>query len=389
MSYVNVSPHRLFKHNEPIIRNLVIELTERCNNNCVHCYINLPEDDAIAQNKELSGDEWKRIIKEAVDLGLMTVCFSGGEPFLREDFKELYFFTRKLGVRVIIYTNACLITPELAEFLAVYPPLEKIEVTVYGMHRESYESVSRVPGSFEKFSRGVNLLLERKIPFIVKNALLPQNKAEIEEFEAWAADIPWMDQPPPYAMFFNLRGRRDNAEKNELIEKLRLSPEEGLKFLTRDEERYLKGQKEFCAKFMYPQGKKLFSCGAGHNGGCIDAYGRLQLCMLLRHPDTVYDLKKETLKDTIINFFPKIREKEAKNTEYLKRCARCFLRGLCEQCPAKSWLEHGDLDVPVEYLCEVAHAKARYLDLIKEGERGWDVEDWQARVSKFVKSGTC
>jgi hypothetical protein len=38
----------------------------------------------------------------------------------------------------------------------------------------------------------------------------------------------------------------------------------------------------------------------------------------------------------------------ATNPEYLRRCALCFLHGLCEQCPAKSWAEHSTLDTPVE-----------------------------------------
>jgi len=371
-------------NNRSIIRDLFIELTERCNNDCAHCYINLPENDAASQDKELSTDEWKHIITEAADLGVLNICFTGGEPFLREDFKELYYFTRKLGIKTIIYTNACLITPEFAEFLAVYPPLEKIEVTVYGMHRKSYEAVSRVPGSFDMYLRGINLLREKKVPFVVKSALLPYNKSEIDEFETLADTIPWMNSLPVYAMFFDLRARRDDTEKNEFIKKLRVSPEDGIKFLARNKEKYLKAQKEYFSKVMCSRNKKIFFCGAGHGGGCVDAYGMLQLCLMLRHPDTVYDLRKGTLKDGVVNFFPIIRERESENTEYLKRCAGCFLRGFCVQCPAKSWMEHGDLDTPVEYLCEIAHAQARYLNLVKEGEKAWEVADWQDRINRFT-----
>jgi hypothetical protein len=67
--------------------------------------------------------------------------------------------------------------------------------------------------------------------------------------------------------------------------------------------------------------------------------------------------------------------------EYLKRCARCFLKGLCEQCPAKSWSEHGTLDTPVEYLCLVAHAQALDLGLLAEGEKGWEVSAWRDRIA--------
>ena len=87
-----------------------------------------------------------------------------------------------------------------------------MEVTVYGMHAESYEAVSRAPGSFAQFRRGVDLLLERGCRSSSKAALLPPNRAEMDEFEAWAATLPAMTTPPSYSMFFDLRDRRDDAE---------------------------------------------------------------------------------------------------------------------------------------------------------------------------------
>jgi radical SAM protein with 4Fe4S-binding SPASM domain len=99
--------------------------------------------------------------------------------------------------------------------------------------------------------------------------------------------------------------------------------------------------------------------------------------MMLRHPVAVYDLRNGSLKDALTDFFPRLREMKAKNPDYLARCARCFLKGLCEQCPAKSRMEHGTLDTPVEYLCQVAHAQALDLGLLKEGETAWNVMDWR------------
>lgn len=382
---VDVNKASLWKKGKPpFLCRLDIELTERCNNNCVHCCINLPVDDLVARRRELSTEDVKAILKEAVYLGCMSVKFTGGEPLLREDFEELYIFARRLGLKVLLFTNATLITTHLAGLFKKMPPLEKIEVTVYGMKKNSYEAVTRIAGSYEAAWRGINLLLEKKIPFVVKGALLPQNKEEIEEFESWAATIPWMDKPLSYSMFFDLRCRHD-GQKNELIKKLRLTPEEGLKIITRQGNRYLKQMKEFCSKFMRPAGEKLFSCGSGVGGGCVDPYGNFQPCLELRHPDTVYGLRDGSLKDALANFFPKIREIKATNPDYLKRCAKCFLKGFCDQCPAKSWVEHGTLDTPVEYLCEVAHTQARYLKLIDDGENAWEVEDWRERVRKFTQ----
>ena len=378
----SIAETSIWKGRAPLLGRLDIELTERCNNNCIHCCINLPADDLDAKKKELSTKQIKGILKEAISLGCLAARFTGGEPLLREDFEELYVFARKHGLKVILFTNATLMTSHLAELFARMPPLEKIEVSVYGMNKNSYEAVTGTPGSFEAAFRGINLLLEYKVPFVVKGAMLPSNKDELEEFEKWSAKVPWMDKPAFRSMFFDLRCRR-NGNKNEVIKKLRLSPEEGLKVLTRKKDKYIGEMKEFCSKFMHPSGENLFSCGSGH-GGCVDAYGYFQPCLMLRHPDTVYNLKDGSLKDALTNFFPKLREIKACNAEYLSRCAKCFLKGLCEQCPAKSWAEHGTLDTPVEYLCEIAHSQARFLGLIDKSEKAWEVKNWKDRIKKFT-----
>ncbi|MCK4859277.1 MAG: radical SAM protein [Candidatus Omnitrophica bacterium] len=385
-SYVakkTIAKASLWKNKRPLLGRLDIELTERCNNNCIHCCINLPADDLDAKKKELPTKDLKKILTEAASLGCMTVRFTGGEPLLRKDFEELYIFARKLGLKVLLFSNATLITAHLTKLFRHIPPLEKIEITVYGMKKSSYEAVSRMSGSFEAAWRGIDLLLKNKISFVVKGALLPANKDEIDEFESWASTIPYMDKPPSYSMFFDLRCRRD-GEKNRLIKSLRLPSKQGLEVLTRRKDKYVKEMKEFCSKFTRPPGDTLFSCGSGVGGGCVDAYGNFQPCMMLRHPVTIYSLKNGSLKDALLNFFPRMRKMKAANLDYLSRCAKCFLKGLCEQCPAKSWMEHGTLDTPVEYLCEIAHTQARFLGLLKEDEKAWEVEDWRERIGKFA-----
>jgi len=379
----NVDLYVLQKH-KSIIGRLDLELTERCNNNCIHCCINLPSMDARVKARELGTDDWKAILRQAAEVGVISVRLTGGEPLLREDFPELYLYARHLGLRVILFTNGRLISPTIAELLAKYPALERIEITVYGMHQESYEAVSRMPGSYEEFRLGVERLLTRRIPFMVKGSLLPPNRKEVEEFNQWAATIPWMHGSPSLSLFFELRSRRDSTARNRQITRLRPSPEDGFAFLIRRSQTYRQHMEEFCGRFMAPPSDSLFTCGASR-GGCIDAYGKLQLCMALRHPDYVFDMKTGTLKEALSTTFPPYLLERATNSDYLRRCAKCFLRGLCEQCPGKSWSEHGTLDHPVDYLCQLAHIQARYLGLLSESEMAWEVTDWQKRVQALTK----
>jgi radical SAM protein with 4Fe4S-binding SPASM domain len=396
MTYVQtrqINEFGLWPHKHPLLLELDIELTERCNNACIHCLINRPEQDADAAAREMNTAFVKDILRQAADLGCLTVRFTGGEPLLREDYSELYLFARSLGMGIILFTNVRLITPELVRLFERVPPGRVIEVTVYGMHAESYEAATASAGAFAGFQRGLELLRSHNIPFVVKQSVLPSNRGEIDEFEAFAATLPHMERKPGYTMNFDLRGRRDNPAKNRLIEILRLTPEDTLSMLTRDPD-YVNEMREFCGKFIGPPGDKLFNCGAGHSI-CIDAYGKAQMCMGLRHPDMVFDLHDHgavrsngfsPLRYALTEFFPRLRETRAKNSDYLNRCARCFLKGLCEQCPAKSWTEHGSLDTPVDYLCQVAHAEARYLGLLGEYENAWDLdrEVGRGRVTRFT-----
>ena len=79
--------------------SLDIELTERCNNNCIHCCINLPANDHAAKAREMTTEQIKSILTQAEKLGCLQVRFTGGEPLLRTDFEGLYLFARRLGLK--------------------------------------------------------------------------------------------------------------------------------------------------------------------------------------------------------------------------------------------------------------------------------------------------
>jgi len=244
-----ISESTLFLQNKIRLSALDIELTERCNNACQHCYINLPEDDEVAKGQELTTEEWKTIIHKAADLGAMSIRFTGGEPLIRPDFAEIYTYTRRLGIRVMLFTNARLVDAELAVLFKKLPPGEKIEVSVYGMKPETYDAVACKPGAFEEFWRGINMLLENEVPFVVKGALLPDNQADMEEFETWAESIPWMDKPPSYTLYFDLRARHDSLNRNRLIQRLRNEPGKQIDLLKRKGEKSIQEYREEMAQF--------------------------------------------------------------------------------------------------------------------------------------------
>ncbi len=384
VSYVTRKPiteaHVWLDQRKPLLPTLDIELTERCNNNCIHCSVNLDASDAAAARRESTAAETISRLGEAAALGCLTVRLTGGEPLLRSDFEEIYVAARRLGLRVKLFTNATLVTPAIASLLRNVPPLDKVEVSIYGLSAASYEAVTRRPGSFEAARRGLDLFVENGIAFAVKGAVLPPTAGEMDEFDAWAGNVCGDAKPPSYVMALDLRSRPD-TKKSALIRRLRLEPKEFVRLAARRGPKYARDMREFGARFAALEGDRLFTCLSGKGKGAVDAYGNFQFCLLLRHPDTVYDLRKGSLRTAVTEFLPRVAATRAGNPAYLERCGRCFLRALCLQCPARSWAEHGTLDTPVEYYCDIAHAQAVAIGYLREGEKAWEVRDWRKRVA--------
>jgi len=374
----SVSDLKSFSTKVHKLPQLTIELTDRCNNNCQHCYINRPTRDPQAMEKEMKTVFIKNLILQAADLGCLDLRFTGGEPLLREDFSELYRFSRKKGFKVLLSTNGRCITPDLANLFKKLPPGQPIGITIYGMNSETYDKVSGVKGSYKEFRRGVNLLEDNHIDFALSMAVLPDNQLDVPAYEDWIRSLFKGKQKPVYVADFFQRARHDHPEKNNRIRELRSKPEESVDLVSRSDY-YFDELGDFCRQFTGIKSDKLFECGFGQSL-CIDAYGFAQGCLLLRHPDLLFNLHEGTLVEALDTFFPKFISQRATHPLFLNRCANCCLRGLCAQCPAQSWMEHGTLDTPVDFQCKVAHAHARKLGLLSEEENGWEVSEWQSRL---------
>ena len=140
--------------NKGLLSQMSMELTERCNNNCLHCYINLAADDEEAKKKEITFEEIKEIVDEAAQMGCLSWHLTGGEPLLREDFSDIYLYLKRKGMRVTVFTNATLISSKITNLFKTYPP-QNLGVSIYGLSQETYEAVTRNPGSFDAFMLNV------------------------------------------------------------------------------------------------------------------------------------------------------------------------------------------------------------------------------------------
>ena len=335
------------------------DLTARCNNNCRHCYINLPAGDGGAKSRELSLDEIDRIASEAASLGAFWCLLSGGEPLLREDFVDVYLLLKKKGLLVSIFSNATLVRPEHARLFQAYPPRD-VEVSVYGATRETYEKVTRTPGSFGAFLEGLDLLLKSGVKVRLKAMALRSN---VHEFPAIAAFCRARTKDYfRFDPFLHLRYDRDEA-RNEEIRAERLAPEDIVRLEKADPARFRELGEKCGIRPGADRGgispAPLFTCGAGLDSFSLSYDGQFRLCSSLTHPDCVYDLRKGPLRDAWRTLVPRVRGLVSGSPDFLEACPSCPVAGLCQWCPAHAYLESGRMDVPVDFFCGTARVRGR------------------------------
>ncbi|MDV2496324.1 MAG: radical SAM protein [bacterium] len=330
-------------------------MTERCNLNCKHCYINLPTNDRAARAAELSTEEIRRILDEMADAGCLWLLLTGGDPFLRPDFLDIYTHAKKKGFLVTVFTNGTMITPKIADYFVELPPT-KIEVTLYGMSEATYEAVTGLPGSYKKCIRGIELLHERGLPLKLKAVGLTINKHELADMRAYGESLGrGTFKGVDYAINPRLNGSKIpchyRLNPREIVELKMSDPDHLSKY--QDYQERMQG-----ASSETPKSQNLYTCGAGISLFHIDSYGRLSLCMISRLNS--YDLRKGSFAEGFKDYLLGARTK-AKPRDFL--CDQCEIEHICEHCPAQSELVHGVLDKPVDFLCEVTHREAAALGI--------------------------
>ncbi len=319
-----------------------IEPTFRCNLNCVHCYATC---ESRGSRTELSFQEICRILDELAEEGCLWLLITGGEPLLRRDFLDIYTFAKKKGFIVTVFTNGTLINEEVVSCFKELRPFN-IEITLYGATAETYEKVTRTSRSFERCMRGIDLLLEKKLPLRLKSIIMTVNQHEVGKLRKFseARGMPFLLDP---ILSPTLRQNREPCS-------YRLSPKDVLRLDESDPDR-ANGWREYFEDFAgKPESDHLYICGAGETSFFVNAYGELQLCVLSRVPS--YSLRKGSFKEGWYGFFGQVCDQRVRK-DY--RCRKCDLISICGQCPGWSFLEHGNWDTPVEYLCEIAHLRAQ------------------------------
>jgi radical SAM protein with 4Fe4S-binding SPASM domain len=142
----------------------VFELTPLCNFDCKMCYTHLQKEQ-MRGRELLTVEQWKSLMHDAWEAGMMFASLTGGECLTYPGFKELYLYLRNLGVLISVLTNGALLDESWVGFFREHKPAQ-IMITLYGGDEETYE---RVTGQrkFATVTETIRRLIEAGIPLKV------------------------------------------------------------------------------------------------------------------------------------------------------------------------------------------------------------------------------
>ena len=311
-------------------RGAMIEIADRCNETCVHCY------QVQGMKGEMSRDEIFVLLEDLAKSGVLFVTISGGEATLRPDFLEIVERARELDFVVDIFTNGLRMSQKMARALADLD-VRRVEISLYSPRAEVHDWVTQVKGSWEKTVAGIRYLVEAGVYVKVKTPLMSTNVEDRPAYAALAAELGVESMVSP-----DLKPREDG---DRTPERLRMRGD-----TKRDVMRDIGMLMKPGAPMPAPHGTRKV-CGTCE-GVHIEANGELRPCTMLDVPlgnarsgGTVFE---QLASNPDAQFL-----KSAKWSD-LPECSQCEISGFCGRCHAQSLAEVGDALRPYPTACASA-----------------------------------
>lgn len=334
------------------------ELTPRCNFHCKMCYIRMSENEMTSIGREYTADEWIKLGRICRDKGMLFLVLTGGEPFIRSDFKKIYTELCKMGLIISINSNGVLITEEMVEWLKMLPP-SKIRITLYGGSNETYDRICGVPEGFDKVKKSVDMLLDAGISVSLNASFTPYNVCDLEAIYEFAKKRNLKVKPTAY-MFPPLRRpdelndsnvkRFSSKEAGEAMFNAKLI-EMGEDALYWHAKKVQAGIGSVMQDSCFVAEEENMGCVAGKCSFWITWDGRMTPCGMMNILETrPFEDGFDKCWDYIVKGIDKI---------FLpKECSNCKNRKACTVCGALV-LAEGNSRIKPEYLCGITQ---EYVD---------------------------
>jgi len=316
-----------------------LDLTYRCNERCVHCY--LDHDD----HGEMTTAEYKKLLDELAEAGVFFITMSGGEILLRKDFFEILEYARlKHMFSVKLKTNGVLIREREAARLRELA-VESVQISVYSHRPEVHDAITLLPGSLARSIEAAKFLKSQGLQVILADVLMRQNHLDYSGVKALAADIGvrFILDPTITPMMDGDRGVLSLNVNQDVLQK------------TFRDEGLVGNVEEFCSipKGASADEMESYPCSAGHTFCYVSPYGDVYPCVQFPLPSG--NVRRMRFLD-IWNHSPQLNEVRDIQLRDLPSCSQCVHGSTCTRCPGLAFLE-GNMRGPSLQDCEKSFAR--------------------------------
>lgn len=329
----SLAQYRECLYQKPELRELFLELTLRCNENCFHCGSRCGD----VRSDELSLQQYEELLNEVrreFPDRLPRICITGGEPMLRRDFEAIVRMIHEMGFRWGMTSNGTLIDEKAARMLRE-AGMGTISISIDGL-RETHDRCRRSPGAYDRAMRGIEALI-REGGFHAVQVTTVIHKGNIEELDAMFEVMDGIDIDSWRVIGMEPIGRArdfphllpDASDQRRILEFIRSKRELGYPvqygcshYLGLDFEREVRDW--------------YFLCNAGIYVGSVMANGDIGACLdIERRPETIMgNVKTDSFTDVWKNRFEIFRRDPALDNA---DCMKCESREFCAGGSRHSW----------------------------------------------------
>lgn len=317
-----------------------IELTQRCNFTCKHCYCT----DKNCQF--LSLDMCKIILDKLYNSGCLFLTLTGGEILTHPNFLEIYIYAKDKGFIVDLMTNGSLINNNVISLFKKLPP-RNIAITLYGTNEKEYFQFTGNERNFSNVMNGLYLLKNNNIDFSLRTIATQcfydsLKKGKFDEI-ASSFGVPFRFDP---IVFPALSG-----DKSPLTESLTPHQIACLEF--DNNLRHTAWR-----KILNDNSEYKWGCNAGDSSLAIDYKGNAYLCGLYRH--NPISIVYEDI-ETVLSHLRRLHKQHIEIIEN-NECSSCKLRKICKWCPAYSSVYNGNLTKKIDFFCTLSEERVKAFE---------------------------